>query len=202
MGWGVGSLGICLLDNNPNEIITSIDILESQVKNCQAILSIFSLQFVLSLSFLKRPISCCHLSKDISDFPVHPSPSHTLSGFVVEVVGIEHKSSSVYTFLIARTNLQQLFIDSLVQKGQRAKFYPYHTEEALSNHLQNRLSSTLLQTLGCVLQLNHTLLHILCSNTDDGSYLQRSKQNLCTLSMLSWSQNLVCSIQVAFENHF
>lgn len=43
VGWSGGSLGICLLDNNANEIITSIDILESQVKNCQAILPISSL---------------------------------------------------------------------------------------------------------------------------------------------------------------
>lgn len=51
---GQGSLGICLLDNNPNEVITSTDIFKSQVKNCQAILSVFSPQFILILIFFEK----------------------------------------------------------------------------------------------------------------------------------------------------
>lgn len=81
MGWGGGSLGFCLLDNNANEIITSIDILESQVKNCLQSYQYFRFSLFLAYPFLRRPISCCHLSKDISDSPVHPCPSHTLSVF-------------------------------------------------------------------------------------------------------------------------
>lgn len=41
---------------------------------------------------------------------------------MVVVVEIERKSSSVYTFLTARTSLQRLFIDSLVYKSWRASF--------------------------------------------------------------------------------
>lgn len=81
------------------------------------------------------------------------------------VVGIEHKSSSAHTFLIALTSLVYLCV---VSKGQRPKPISYCTEEALGTHAQDRLG-----TSDACYSTICALLNILRSNTDgDGRYIQ------------------------------